>query len=195
MDVATLWDRSPVTMGEMDAEWYIDELFPGNPLLCTGHDMRTFTTAPREHFRGKLHELSLIVPSPMVALTGTRKADGKESAHTLSNTGERRFLITEFDRGTNDEQAALIWHLRAFAPLVAVVHSGNKSLHGWWDCRQTDEAVAGRFFRYAVSLGADPPTWTRSQFIRLPGGWRHDKQRRQDVLWFDLEAVRKGTAQ
>lgn len=195
MTVADLWHSSPTTMGELDAEWYIDQLFQGNPLLCIGKDMRVFETAPREHFRGRLGELALLVPSPMNALVGARKADGKPSAHTLENTGPRHFLITEFDSGSEDAQAALLWHLRAFAPLVAVVHSGSKSLHGWWDCRGIDGAIAGRFFRYAVCLGADPATWTRSQFVRVPMGFRHDKQRRQDVLWFDLEAVRKGFVQ
>jgi hypothetical protein len=191
MTLSDLREASPATCTQdgMDAEFFADALFPGNPLLCVGADMKHFETAPREHFRGDLGNLALIVPSPMSALTGTRKSDGMESAHTLNNTGPRRYLITEFDGGTTDEQAALLWHLRQFAPLVLVLHSGGKSLHGWWDCvgvdEAVDEAVARRFFRYAVTLGADPATWTRSQFVRLPQGWRHDKQERQEVHFFD----------
>ena len=184
-----LCEASPLTctIDSTDAEFFADELFPGNPLLCVGRDMAHFETAPRESFRGRLSEMSLVVPSPMSALTGTRKADGNTSAHTLSNTGPRCYLVTEFDSGTPDEQVAIIWHLRQFAPLVVVLSSGGKSLHAWWHCQgATDERVA-RFFRYAVSLSADPATWTRSQFVRLPQGWRADKQRRQEVFFFNLQ--------
>jgi hypothetical protein len=194
-DVAVLWDRSPVTMGEMDAEWYIDELFPGNPLLCVGLDARHFQTASRESFSGRLRELALIVPSPMIALTGKRKSDGGDSAHCLENTGPRKYLITEFDHGTQDDQAALLWHLQVFAPLVMVVFSGSKSLHGWWSCVGADDMEIHRFFRYAASLGADPATWLRSQFVRLPGGYRGDKDRRQEVYYFNRELIGKGTIQ
>ena len=121
----------------------------------------------------------------MSALTGRRKSDGEESAHTLENTGPRQYLITEFDSGTPDEQTAIIWHLRGFAPLTMIVSSGGKSLHAWWRCEGEDESRVRRFMRYAVSLGADPATWTRSQFVRLPQGWRADKERRQAVYYFN----------
>lgn len=183
---ADLWELSPWRCdGGTDADRFIDELFPGNPLLCVGLDNSHFETAPRESFRGRLSEMSLIVPSPMAALTGHRKSDGKESAHTLENTGPRYYLISEFDTGTPDDQVAILWHLKNFAPLAMVLSSGGKSLHGWWDCREATKEQQGRFFHYAVSLGADPATWTRCQFVRLPQGWRADKERRQEVFFFD----------
>jgi hypothetical protein len=175
-----------VTPGDLDAEFYADELFPGNPLLCVGESSSSFTTAPREEYRGRLAVLPLVVPSPMSALTGERKSDGKQSAHTLANTGPRRWLVTEFDHGTHDDQAKVIWHLRDFAPLVLACTSGGKSLHAWWNCEGAAQAAIQRFFRYAVSLGADTATWSRSQFVRIPDGWRADKQRRQRVLFFNL---------
>lgn len=196
-DLADLWDASPTicTRDSTDAEFFADQLFPDNPLLCVGLSISVFHTAPREDFRGLLGERSLIVPSPMSALMGKKKnpkpGEKPMSAHTLDNTGKRRFLVTEFDTGTHDEQAALIWHLRQFAPLAVVLTSGGKSLHAWWNCRENDEAITGRFMRYAVSLGADPKVWGRSQFVRLPQGWRADKERRQEVYFFDHEAAQE----
>ena len=38
--------------------------------------------------------------------------------------------------------------------------------------------------RYAVSLGADPATWTRSQFVRMPEG-RRDNGQRQTAYFFN----------
>jgi hypothetical protein len=189
IDLPSLWGKSPTrcVADEIDSEWIIDELFPGNPLLCVGRASDDFITSPRETLRGLLSEMSLIVPSPMSALKGARKSDGKLSGHTLSNTGPRCYLVTEFDSGSQDEQAALIWHLKDFAPLVAVVHSGGKSLHAWWRCQGIDEPVVHEFFTYAVTLGADPATWTRSQFVRLPQGWRADKQARQLAYYLNTE--------
>jgi hypothetical protein len=61
-----------------------------------------------------------------------------------------------------------------------------------------------RFFDYAVSLGADPRTWLRSQFVRMPDGKRVDgktsdalklagienvPRSRQAVLYFNSEVI------
>jgi hypothetical protein len=113
---------------------------------------------------------------------------GRESARSLANTGARRFLVVEFDHGSADEHAAILLHLATEFPLVVAVHSGNKSLHGWFYCAgQPDEAVRP-FMRRAVTLGADPATWTRCQFVRLPEGCR-DNGRPQTVYFFNPGAL------
>ena len=175
------------TIPTEQTEALVDQLFPGNPLLCVGQSNSVFDTKPREAWREQLTGMQLIVPSPMSAITGITK-DGKESAHTLSNTGPRRFLVIEFDSGTFDEHAALLWHLAQYAPLVLAVHSGSKSLHGWFYCVGQPEDTLRRFMRYAVSLGADRATWTRSQFVRMPDGTR-DNGKRQKVFYFNPELM------
>lgn len=179
--LAELWGRSPVRIEDNAArtEEIIDRLFPGNPLLCCGRSSSVFDTKPRAAWRGELAKLQFIVPSPMSAIEGVTKG-GKRSRHTLSNTGERRFLVVEFDTGTTDEHAAVLMHLAGRAPLVLAVHSGGKSLHGWFYCAGRPEEQLRRFMGYAVSLGADPATWTRSQFVRVPDGTRANG-RRQNV--------------
>lgn len=183
--LADLWEVSPVRLEDSDqhTETIIDRLFPGNPLLCCGSSKSVFATEPREDWRGHLASQQLIVPSPMCAPKGLTK-DGKESAHTLSNTGPRRFLVCEFDQGTTDEHAAILLHLAAYAPLVMAVHSGNKSLHGWFYVAGSLEEKQHKFMRFAVSLGADPATWIRSQFVRIPDGTR-DNGNRQTVFFFN----------
>lgn len=190
--VVDIWTASPIypTLDSTDTDFFLAELFPGNPLLCIGRDMASFTTAPRQDFRGRLHDKTLIVPSAMNARTGLTKK-GKVSAHTLDNTGPRTYLVTEFDSGTADEQAALILHLREFAPLVMVLSSGGKSIHAWWKCHGISESVTLRFFRYAVSLGADDATWTRCQFVRLPQAYRPEKERWQEVYYFNPDNTAK----
>ena len=168
---------------EPHTESVIDALFHGNPWLCVGASDHEFKTRHREDLRGELSALALIVPSPMTSQTGKTRT-GKTSEHTLESTGIRRFLIVEFDTGTADEHAALMLHLATLAPLALAVHSGGKSLHGWFYCAGQSEDATRRFMRYSVSLGADPATWTRSQFVRMPDGTR-DNGKRQTIHFFN----------
>jgi hypothetical protein len=188
--LADLWEASPVRFDNnvCRTERIIDALFPGDPLLCVGQSHSHFWTRSREELRGKLRRLALIVPSTMLARTG-RTQEGEISAHTLESTGPRRFLIVEQDRGTIDAQAATLLHLAERAPLVLAVHSGGKSVHGWFACRNEAESTIRNFFEYAVTLGADPALWTRSQFARMPDG-RRDDGARQTTYFFNPDAIR-----
>jgi hypothetical protein len=204
-----LWEASPVRLdsNEPNADEIVDLLFPGNPLLCCGWTRHRFDTRPRPQWY-KLQHLQFIVPSPMTARQGLTR-EGKLSAHASSNTGPRRFLIVEFDfdasnsaeqahllermategRGVRDLCGALLLHLAEKAPLALAVHSGGKSLHGWFYCAGVSEERVWRFFRYAVSLGADRANWTPSQFARMPDGLR-ENGRRQTVYFFNPEVVK-----
>jgi hypothetical protein len=121
---------------------------------------------------------AVIVPSPMSALRGKTKSYGKLSAHTLDNTGPRRFQVIEFDpvrwenlsdkqravfrsesnynKVKQDEQAALLFHLGRFVPLTLVVFSGSRSLHGWFYCEGTGIISILRR-RFSQALNCIPP--------------------------------------
>lgn len=197
-----LWKRSPVRLDVDDgsnAAPIISALFMdgGNadPLLCVGRSAPEFATRPLSQWLagGRLAEHALIVPAPMTARTGRTKA-GRDSEHTLANTGPRRFIVVEFDTGTADENAARLWHLSGFAPLALVVHSGGKSLHGWFPVGGGLPGDVGRFMRYAASIGADPTLFrNRSQFVRLPGGTRENGCR-QSVFFWNPPALTPATA-
>jgi hypothetical protein len=200
------------------AEPVIDALFPGNPLLCVGKSTYDFRTKAREEWRGWMRGQQLIVPSAMIAQFGTTK-DGKKSEHCLSNTGERLFLGVEFDfkaitsagddwggherwlmkwakdKGKTEADlcAALHAHLSGYRRLALVVHSGGRSLHGWYPCQGETKERLERFMRFAVSLGADPATWTKSQFVRVPDGKRNNGKR-QRILYFNPAALSKEAA-
>jgi hypothetical protein len=192
--LADLWElsRPRIEDNGQHTEEIVDKLFPGNPLLCCGKSNSIFDTKPREDWRGELSALALIVPSPMSVLLGRKKnpkpGESEWSAHTLANTDARRFLFCEFDTGTPDEHAALLLHLGTFAPLVCAVHSGGKSLHGWFYVHGQPDVKIEKFFRYAVSLGADRATWTRSQFVRMPDGTR-DSGNRQTVFFLNFKPL------
>jgi hypothetical protein len=203
-----LWEASPVRLdtNKPRTDEIIELLFPGNPLLCCGWTRHRFDTRARQHWH-KLQDLQFIVPSPMTAPRGLTQ-QGKLSAHALSNTGPRRFLIVEFDfdasnsaeearllerfaaegRDVRDLCAALLLHLAEKAPLALAVHSGGKSLHGWFHCAGVPEKRVWRTFQYAVSLGADHASWTPSQFARMPDGLR-ENGKRQTVYFLNPEVV------
>ncbi len=186
IELSVLWERSPIRFDddEQHTEEIVDVLFAGNPLLCCGESKSKFDTRSREDLRGKLASKQFDVPSPMTARWGLTQ-DGKKSAHTLDNTGPRKYLVIEHDRGTIDEQASILLHLADFAPLALAVYSGGKSLHGWFACAGADDQDIEPFMRYAVSLGADPRLWTRSLFVRMPDGINRNRGERQTVFYFD----------
>ena len=185
-----LWEISPIRFEDSAAhtEKIIDVLFPGNPWLCVGASQSNFKTRRREELRGELASLALIVPSPMTAQTGYTQ-EGNESEHSLENTGPRRFLVIEQDRGSIDEQSAILYHLAQRAPLTLAVFSGSKSLHGWFYCADVAEEKISRFFRYAASLGADWQMWTPCQLARMPDALR-DNGARQAVYFFNPEVLK-----
>ena len=190
LGLVDLWEASPVRFdgGANHTEEIIDALFPTNPLLCVGTDARTFHTRARETWRGALADKQFIVPSAMSAREGLTQ-DGRSSEHCLANTGDRQFLVVEQDCGDVDAQAAVLLHLASRAPLALAVYSGGKSIHGWFTAvGQPDERLLA-FMRYAVSLGADRATWTRSQFVRMPDGTRCDGTR-QTVYFFNPAVIR-----
>ncbi len=185
-----LCELSPFQLedGANYAEAIIDALFPGDPLICCAKSIKLSQTKLKSEWRGRFAKMQFIVPSPMRKRTGNTQ-EGKVSARSIDNTGPRRFLVIEQDSGTFDEQAAVLLHLAKEAPLVLVVFSGKKSLHGWIPCAGQSEEKLYQFMRRAVSLGADHATWTRSQLVRTPDGTRGTGQR-QTVYYFNPEVIR-----
>ena len=187
--LAALRACSPSDPTAYDSQSLIDALFPPEALLCLALDTAASAqTWPRERWRGIEETHALLVPSPMTATLGVNQ-QGQHSSRCLDNTGPRRFLVIEADHGDLDRQAAALLHLaRREGPLVMVVHSGGKSLHGWFYCEGQPEHRLRRFFKKALSLGADRATWTRCQLVRMPGAIRPDTGRRQEVLFLNPAA-------
>lgn len=186
--LSDLSELSPVSFDLPSTCHILRTLFPGDPLICIGKNSYEFWTKRISQFGRGVEFVQFIVPSPMSKPTGKIKdpepGGPTESAHTLDNTAARRFAVVEFDDGTSDEHAAILWHLTEFAPLVMAVHSGGKSLHGWFYVDGEDESMILRFYRYAVCLGADYHTHLKSQFVRMPDG-RRSNGVRQAVHYFN----------
>jgi hypothetical protein len=184
--LATLEDNSPVK-GIAQAE-LLPQLFPTNPLIWAAYRVspERADTRPLDRWLPHANRLQFIVPNPM----RTRDIpEGGKSRRCEKNTGERRFLVIERDRGSLDEQSAILLYLARFAPLVMVVHSGGKSLHGWFFVAGRAESKNKQFMDLAVSAGADHHTQLKCQPVRMPEGTR-DNGTKQRVLLFSPELLR-----
>jgi hypothetical protein len=204
--VPDLIASSPTKLPACEREvttFLLDRLFPGNPLLCVATTINDHVTL-RKCELTKPYLCSHIVPNPMSKAWGINR-EGKESQRCLDNTGLRQYLVIEFDLPVKAEDAdsldreflkwadkagktvqdisvALLLHLAKAAPLVAVVDSANKSLHGWFNIQGWVDRHVLLFMGLAVRLGADPATYTRCQLVRMPGGVRYNEE--GDPLWF-----------
>lgn len=183
-----LWESSPRRFDDSETHTgeILETLFPGDPLLCCGWSMKRFETKPLSEWED-LEGMQFLTPSPMSAKYGTRKSDGGQSAHTLSNTGPRRFLVIDYDDHAGaDIHASTSMYLAQRYPLALGLHSGGKSLHAWYYVAGQPEEELRRFMAHAGELGGDPALWTRSQFCRMPDGTR-DNGTRQTVYYFNPE--------
>lgn len=177
--LADLWELS--RPADLSADDWLDRMLPDAEWLCLAksHPAEARSRRREKWSFGPADECGLVVPSPMTGPSGTG-LDGRTSHRCLDNTAARRWLVIEFDDGSIDAQASLHWHLRECAEaldwprLALCVHSGGKSLHGWYGpC--ADEDVTRALMEYAVTIGADPATFNRCQLVRLPGGRREIK--------------------
>jgi hypothetical protein len=211
-----LWEKSPVRFDDSDThtEEIIDVILPGNPLLCFAKSNAVFATRRRKVWRGRLGTLALMVPNPMMALTGKTQA-GHRSQHSKEATASRVYQVIEFDFNEKDKNgndtvwtpiigrrresditvldacAALILHLAKRLPTLAVVcFSGGKSLHAWFRVLELTDTDQWDFMRYAVSLGADRATWNEAQLVRIPDGLRANGPR-QTCYYLDPEEAVK----
>jgi hypothetical protein len=212
-----LEEASPIRFTDADAqtETVIDSLFPDNPFLCVGKAANIFCTRRREKLRGRMEACQFIVPNPMRHWYGFN-ADGNQSERCADNIGPRHYLVIECDftkyklnKRTNqldatrwlpfinkwasrgieiaDACASLLWVIAKHLPLVLVVSSGGKSLHGWFRTCGLNETDLLSYMKFAVSIGADSATWRPFQLVRMPGGLR-DNGNRQSVLYFNPDA-------
>jgi hypothetical protein len=140
-------------------------------------------TEPNAH---KIDAMEYFVPSPAIRRLYLNK-DGTKSHHCGKMYGARYYLVIESDTLSKDQAAGVLIHLSQFAPLILVVDSGGKSLHGFFDCAGVPEPMVEQFFAYAHRLGADPALMKVMQFARLPNGTRLGGAR-QTVLYFDPSA-------
>jgi hypothetical protein len=182
--VQDLIEMSDVHPSDIDQRALIECLFPDpNGLICIARHLDwggSFTGTLVEHQH--LDQAQYIVPCFMTAREGLT-SKGTLSPRAKSITGERRYIVLDFDDPPSDHHPSIIrWLMGTRAP-VLVISSGNKSLHAWYATETPDRDA--QFWRLAIMAGADDALQkNHAQAVRLPMGIR-DNGNRQSVIYFN----------
>ena len=140
--------------------------------------MANITKDPPEH----------IVPNPLTGKMGLTKMD-RPSFRADSCIAQRRFAVVEFDTLSMEDQLAF-WS-QVQLPVVVLVTSGGKSIHGWIaaNCATEDqwtEQIEERLFdRILKPMGVDGSCKNEARLSRLPGAIRSDTGNLQQLLYLN----------
>lgn len=182
-DPADLWEPSPVRLlGDPSDDWQLLlSLFPPDDVVWIG-DMKD-TGQPRHstHFQSVKDWLkSKAAPGPLIVPSAFRPSTYSRSK---VNVIARRFLVVESDTLTKAESCAVFSWCRQFMRLRAVVDTGGKSVHGWFDT--LSPAYEAELVRILPELGCDRALFNTAQPVRLPGHKRPEKETMQALLYLD----------
>jgi hypothetical protein len=117
---------------------------------------------------------SFICPSTFKVLTFSRQK---------KNVQDRRFLVVESDIFDKDQMGAVLKWLTSQATLRAVIDTGGKSLHGWFDFPEFE--LFERWSTVLPAIGCDRALFNPAQPCRLGGALRGEVYQR--LLWLNLD--------
>jgi hypothetical protein len=145
------------------------------------------------HFRTVREWMSKPLPRAWEFISHCTFMPGSYSRNNQS-VAERKYMVIESDKLTRDQIGAVFnWvHHQEPTPttfrayLRAIVYSGGKSLHGWfdWPGNDMDHLIA-----MLEGLNCDPACLRASQPVRLPGVVRESSGKVQTLLYLDPPTV------
>lgn len=113
----------------------------------------------------------------------TCPATFKKGVYSRSNENvlERKYLVIESDVLTQDQICAVFNFCRKFMNLRAVIYTGGKSLHGWFNFPSMPTIDILK--QLLPPMGCDPALFKPAQPVRLPGVKRGEKM--QSLLYLN----------
>ena len=188
---AELWELSPVRINwepAEDARNLLEILYAPDDVLFIGDRFDRGVKTVREWLADpNLTKHPHIIPNPLTGQQGSTK-DGKSSLRADDCVKDFRFAVIEFDDMPREDQIGF-W-LSIHLPVVALIDSGGKSIHGWIRTDAPDRAaweryVEGKIFPMLTEIGCDPSCRNEARLSRLPGHFREEKKRIQRILYLD----------
>jgi len=181
-----MFEDSPHRLFDSKPAEIINMLFHPDELVCRG-SISKFRTLTAKEWLSVGNVGDQIVPNPSRVKVGTNMK-GNPSQHCRDATGRRKYIVVESDDESLsfDEKASVLRYLRdrAGAELKMVVHTGGKSLHGWFKSTG-DSHLDWEFMRVACLLGADRRMWLPEQLARTPNAVRLSNGAEQKCYHFD----------
>jgi len=195
-DDVELWEASPVRIDwppERDATEVLQRLYRPEERLFIGarHDagVRQVLLVSEwiAHFERGIPIAEHIIPNPLTGERGQTKT-GKPSYRADSCVAQFRYAVVEFDAMPREQQIKF-W-AGVPLPVVALVDSGNKSVHAWIKigAANTDEwtlRVEHKLFTLLTAVGADRACKNEARLSRMPGHFRAEKNRWQRLLYLN----------
>jgi hypothetical protein len=192
-DPYDLWEMSPIRLeGDAQEDWQLLlQLYRSGDVLWIGDEKESarddHDDAWKEHcatrFKTAVEWLNSeptghhICPNLFKAGVYSRTAE---------NITELRFLVVESDKLTKPESCGVLKWLSKILRMRAVIDTGGKSLHGWFE--YPDDKAFKELKAILPGLGCDDALFQQAHTCRLPGPLR-DTGRRQHLTYLDLEGV------
>ena len=188
IDPADLWRKSPTSLvGIEDADlWrHLLRIFQPEDVVWIGDKTDSGSSHHARHFRAVAEWLkSKSCPGPRIA-PATFKAGSYSRGG--DNVEAHHLFIVEHDKLGIREQCALIRYTRQWCRLRAVVFTGNKSLHAWFD-RPAPEVLEDLLVMLPA-WGVDSAGFRPTQPFRMPGTIHEKSGRYSDLLFLDAEVT------
>ena len=171
--------ESPVPRSDWSNDWrLVVGLFKPGDTIWIGSQYDSGKPHHSRHF--KTRERWLAGPRPRGPLICPSAFQPGAFSRCSDAVVGRRFFVIESDILTKDQFCAVIRWLRQELKLVAVVDTGGRSLHAWFQPPLLELDAELRVILPA--LKCDPALFKISQPVRLAGVPRPDKPGRQQTL-------------
>lgn len=163
---------------------FLQTLFISSEVVWIGNERMSGSPAHAHRFRTVGQWLTIRAPQTNFVSHCTFRPGSY--SRSKDNIERQKFMVVESDELGRNEVGAVFRWLRESAGLRlrAVVFSGNKSLHGWfeWPSR---ESLLEELKATLTGFKCDPATLRPSQPVRLPGAYRADKGAYQRLIYLD----------
>jgi hypothetical protein len=197
----------PVPQGPSDqTRLFLMEMFCSSDRVYIGQQAEkgvldiNIRTAEDWHILAHSRELApLVMANPLTGIEGRTK-EGKPSYRSASCVARFRYALVEFDTMPLAEQCEFWMGVikSDTLPLRSLTYSGGKSIHGLIELNAQDVTawehhISELLFMVSNSGAkpehrADAACKDPNRLTRLPGAMRHDKGKRQSLLWLSPEA-------
>lgn len=149
-------------------------LFDPNDVVWVAEDVR-HSSADSDRFADRFRPVNDWLREKFTPGNFTCPATFKPGSYSRcdANICHRRFLVIESDHLAKPDIGAVFRWLQVDLPLRAVVDTGGKSLHGWFDFPSPD--LLAELQAVLPALRCDPALFRPSQPCRLPGARRGDR--------------------
>ena len=141
-----------------------------------------------DHFKAQEEWLSRRLPNAWEFIS---HCTFKPGSNTRSNAcvEKRKYMVVESDTLSRDQIGSVFCYLvhELGLSMRAVVYSGGKSLHGWFDWPEAFQDIARiqEISHTLTGLDCDPSTLRPSQPVRLAGIVRQDSSKVQSLLYIE----------